>query len=161
MRLKVEIEGVYYDGENKSPVVMLKEPGTSRRIPIYVGAFEAMAVLIALDGIEVPRPITHDLAANLLKAAGDRVVRVEISKIVDEVYYSTIQLELASGALVEVDSRPSDALALAVRFGAPVYVAAEVAEMAAKEGRYKAKDEEYWRRYLEGLDRENFGKYVM
>ena len=161
MLVRMTIEGVYFDAESKSPVVILKEPEGERRVPIWIGAFEAMAILISLEGTQVPRPITHDLAAEIMRKLGARVARVEVTRLEEGVYYALVHIEESDGTLIEVDSRPSDALALAARFDAQILVEGAVLDAAAKAGRYKDKDPEYWKKYLESLDPEAFGKYRM
>ena len=156
------VDGIYYDPGTKNPVVMLTEEGGARKLPIWIGAFEAMSILLAMEKTEVPRPITHDLTAELLRRLGATVERVEVSKIVDGVYYAELKLVDSAGKSVAVDSRPSDALALAVRFDAEVYASPEVLAAAAK-GSPKGDEssEEYWKRFLENLEPEAFGKYRM
>lgn len=161
MLVKVNIEGIYYDAESKAPVVMLKEANGEMRVPIWIGPFEAMAILIATDEVAQPRPITHDVAANMLRALGGRVARVEVTKIVDGVYHSLLEVEGADGTVTEIDSRPSDAVALAARFAAPIYVARAVFDEVKRKAAGETKDQEYWRKYLEGLDAQAFGKFKM
>lgn len=159
--MRMKIEGVYLDNDNKSPVVLLKEEGANRRVPIWIGTFEAMSILIALEKTEIPRPITHDLALNLMESLGGKLSRIEIGGVEDGVYHATVIIEEPKGGEASLDARPSDALALAARREVPIYVSGEVLAEAAKAGKGEKKDEAYWRKYLEGLSSEAFGKYTM
>lgn len=161
MLVRVDIEGVYYDAESKTPVVMLKETNGEGRVPILIGPFEAMAILIATDNAEAERPITHDLAAELVKTLGGKVLRVEVTRIVDGVFMSLLHVEDKAGAVHKVDARPSDSVAIAARFKAPIYVSLAVIEAVKSRVEGKDKDPEYWKKYLEELDNSAFGKYRM
>ncbi len=111
-------------------VVILKDAERERYLPIWIGPWEASAIAMRLQGLTPERPLTHDLFAAALEAAGARVERVVISALADETYHARLVLGGAGGS-VEVDARPSDALALAVRTSAPVFAAEEVLEQAA------------------------------
>jgi RNA polymerase sigma factor (sigma-70 family) len=106
-------------------IVVLQERNGTRRLPMYTGSAEAIALACSLDAVEMPRPMTYQLAANLLTAAGSRLTEVRITRLVEGVFYAVVVVEAAGGA-VEVDARPSDALNLAVLSGAPVRVDAAV-----------------------------------
>ncbi|MBU2573695.1 MAG: bifunctional nuclease family protein [Elusimicrobia bacterium] len=110
-------------------IIFLDETGGSRIIPIWIGPMEAQAIAIRLSGYPSPRPMTHDLFFSLLKTLGLRVEKVKITDIVDNTYYSFIYVTDKEGKKrFEVDSRPSDAVALAVRFGCPIYISEKVFE---------------------------------
>jgi bifunctional DNase/RNase len=111
-------------------IVLLKEQGGDRRLPIWVGAPEAAALAIQLGGEAMPRPMTSDLLAKVIAAAGAAVERVAVNSLREETFYATIMLATGSGTK-EVDARPSDALNLALRVEAPIYVASDVMEKSA------------------------------
>ena len=106
-------------------VVVLEERNGTRRLPMYIGPAEAMALVCSLEAVEMPRPMTHQLAANLLSASGSRLTEVRITRLVEGVFYAVVVIG-APGGVVEVDARPSDALNLALVAGAPVRVDAAV-----------------------------------
>lgn len=114
---------------NKGPVVLLKGATDPRTLPIFIGTSEAQAIAIRLEGIVVPRPLTHDLLRNLMDPLGARLVRVEISELTDNTFFARLILDRDGKELV-VDARPSDAIALALRCEAPVFVAAAVMQQA-------------------------------
>ncbi|CAN5505041.1 hypothetical protein BH24GEM3_BH24GEM3_00760 [soil metagenome] len=120
----VEIAGLGVDPQSRSPIVLLREPGTERVVPIWIGISEAEAIARSLEGIETPRPMTHDLLASTVEGLGARVEEVVILEQREGIYYGVIRLATgARGRRVEIDSRPSDGLALALRTGAPIRVA--------------------------------------
>ncbi|TDN92028.1 bifunctional nuclease family protein [Microbacterium sp. BK668] len=130
--VQVRVAGVALDATQQH-VILLKPidelPGEGQILPIWIGQQEATSILIAIEGAEVPRPLAHDLMRNMLDSLGARVTRVEVSRIDDGTFYAEITLETAAGQRI-VDSRPSDAVALASRVGAPIWVADAVMDEA-------------------------------
>ncbi len=112
-----------------NPVVLLSDPETGMELPIWIGEVEAFAIQRELEGVQLPRPMTHDLMRNILVELGVELVRVEINELHDNTYYATLVLRW-NGRTFFIDARPSDSIALAVRMNAPVYVAEEVAKAA-------------------------------
>ncbi|MFA0747632.1 bifunctional nuclease family protein [Fervidibacter sp.] len=112
-----------------NPVVLLSDPETGMELPIWIGEVEAFAIQRELEGVQLPRPMTHDLMRNILVELGIELVRVEINELHDNTYYATLVLRW-NGRTFFIDARPSDSIALAVRMNAPVYVAEEVAKAA-------------------------------
>jgi len=110
--------------------ILLREVGASRRLPIIIGAFEAQAIALEIEGIKPPRPLTHDLLKQLIDNLGATILEVIIDELRENTFYAKIVLEV-SGLTNEVDARPSDAIALAVRARSPIYVAEAVMEAAA------------------------------
>jgi uncharacterized protein len=124
---------------NRTPVVILREStGQRRLLPIFIGAAEAQAINLSLKNIETPRPMTHDLMKNLLDEVGARVERITVTALRDGTFYAEIVLN-AQGEVRTVSSRPSDAIALAVRIGSPIYAEEDVLDEA---GRVEQPDEE-------------------
>ncbi|MEW6545438.1 MAG: bifunctional nuclease family protein [Bacillota bacterium] len=125
----VKVERLGMDMVSDQVVVFLKEVDGNRSLPIWIGHLEAGSIALALEGVQPPRPITHDLLKSMLDALGARVKRVSINDLRNETFYALIEVE-ADGRTFEVDSRPSDALALALRTEAPIFVAEQVLEQA-------------------------------
>lgn len=118
---RVEVSSLGLDKSSRTPVVILKESGGERILPIWIGPGEASAIAMVLAGIEFPRPMTHDLLTTVVGELGGEVVRVHIHQVVDNTYYASLILRRGS-QVITVDSRPSDSVALALRASAPIYV---------------------------------------
>ncbi len=127
--VEVVIDSVRVSLTNQQRIVVLREINAERYLPIWIGPYEAEAITIALQEIEVARPQTHDLLKNILTTLNGRLVRVEIIALSDDVFFANLVIE-ANGQILDIDSRPSDALALAVRAHIPVLVARDVMETA-------------------------------
>lgn len=127
--VEVVIESLRVSLTNQQRIVVLRELHVDRYLPIWIGPFEAESITIALQEIEIARPQTHDLVKNLFGALGARLLQVEIIALRDDVFYGNLVLD-ANGETIKVDSRPSDALALAVRAHVPILVAKEVLDKA-------------------------------
>lgn len=127
--VEVVIDSVRVSLTNQQRIVVLREINAERYLPIWIGPYEAEAITIALQEIEVARPQTHDLLKNILTTLNGRLVRVEIIALSDDVFFANLIVE-ANGQILDIDSRPSDALALAVRAHIPVLVARDVMETA-------------------------------
>jgi bifunctional DNase/RNase len=127
--VEVVIDSVRVSLTNQQRIVILREVNTERYLPIWIGPYEAEAITIALQDIEVARPQTHDLLRNVLNALNARLLRVEVVNLKDDVFYGSLILEV-NGSILEIDSRPSDALAMAVRAHVPILASREVMETA-------------------------------
>lgn len=127
--IEVVIDSVRVSLTNQQRIVVLREVNAERYLSIYIGPYEAEAITIALQEIEVARPQTHDLLKNLITQLNARLVRVEVVSLKEDVYYGSLVVE-SSGRILNIDSRPSDALAIAVRAHVPVFVAHDVMESA-------------------------------
>lgn len=157
--IRVSVSGIGFDPGSKGPVVLLKEEDGSRILPVWIGECEAIAIHIGLNGTEFQRPLTHDLLKNVITGLGYRVKSVIIDKVEGGVFYARIVL-YQGDEVIEVDARPSDALALAVRVGCTVFVEEEVMDMssiALEDGM----DPDALREYLKGIDPEDFGKFTL
>jgi hypothetical protein len=162
--LQVRIAGLSVDSTTDQPVLLLvpadegREAGVSRRaLPIWIGQAEATAILLAIQGIEPPRPMTHDLMKKALEAAELFVSRVEITRLEGGTFYAALILRGEKGEVV-LDARPSDSIALAVRFDCPVFIAEDVFDAAAVEVTEVDEDEEVerFRDFLDHVDPADF-----
>lgn len=124
---KVEVYGISFDVASKQPIVLLKVEGKNRFLPIWIGHPEAAAILMKLQKAELPRPMTHDLLASVVEHLSASVARVLVTELRENTFYAILQLD-AAGEEIQVDSRPSDAIALAVRTEAPIFVSTELLE---------------------------------
>jgi bifunctional DNase/RNase len=154
--IELSLVGVRVELPSNQPIVLLKEIEGERYLPIWIGAVEATAIAFALQGIQTPRPMTHDLLRDILKETGVEVERVTINDLVDQTFYANIRM-ISEGNPVEVSSRPSDAIALAVRLGSPIFGAEEVLEAAGIELKDDEEVEvEKFREFLDNVTPEDF-----
>ena len=136
--VEVILRAVRVDVGTSTPLLLLEEVGGSRVLPIFIGAPEATAIAYALGGVATPRPMSHDLLGNVIAALGAKVFAVEITELNDNTFFANLRL-LRSGAEINVSARPSDAVALALRVGAPILVNDE---LMSAEGRVMSLDDE-------------------
>jgi bifunctional DNase/RNase len=154
--VELSLVGVRVELPSNQPIVLLKESGGDRYLPIWIGAVEATAIAFALQGIQTPRPMTHDLMRDLLGNAGVAVERIVINELVDQTFFALIRMT-SGGETKEVSSRPSDAIALAVRINAPIYAADEVLDQAGIELKDDEETEvEKFREFLDQVSPEDF-----
>lgn len=156
------IYGVSFDMVGKQPIVLLKTAEGNKFLPIWIGHPEAAAILMKLQGASTPRPLTHDLLTDILRQLEARVVKITVTELRDNTFYARITLGV-DGSEVEIDSRPSDAIALAVRAEAPIYAAENVLEESAIE--FENEEDvnedaivEEFKRFLEDVSPEDFSK---
>ena len=155
------IKGLMIDPSSNHPIVILRNEERDVFLPIWIGVFEASAIQLELEGIEPERPMTHDLLASTFEALGAKIERIVVSDLKENTFFASIVVHQA-GESREIDSRPSDALALALRVGAPVYVSEDVLSRARTAGPSSdATDEERLKEWFEGLGEEDLGKYTM
>lgn len=160
---KVTIAGLIMDPASNTPIVILKIDEDDRTIPIWIGLLEATSIASAIQNIEFDRPMTHDLFKNFTDILNINVSKVEVNDLKDNTYYATIHFASQEKTFT-MDSRPSDAIAIAVRLHAPIYVDDKVIQKSkAGEGISEALDKseegKKWAEYLEKLNPEDFGKY--
>jgi len=161
MEIEMTIKGLMIDPITNMPIVILKDKEGNRILPIWVGIFEANAIALQIENIATPRPMTHDLLKNVLGDLEANVQKIVVCELKDNTFYAMIYLD-RDGKLIAVDSRPSDAIALALRTKSPIYVEESVVESA--KGMDLAKettDSEKLQKWLEGLNPEDLGKYKM
>jgi len=155
----MRISGLMLDPTTNMPIIVLKEVENDSVLPIWVGVFEANAIALEIEKVSPPRPMTHDLLRNLLLGLETHVQKVVVSELRDDTFYALIWLE-RNGEMMSIDSRPSDALALALRVDCPIFVDEEVLKSSriatGAAGRITGED---LRRWLEGLGDEDPGRY--
>jgi bifunctional DNase/RNase len=160
--IDVEIRGLILDPMSHSPIVVLKKPDENLFLPIWIGVFEANAIALQLEGVQTPRPMTHDLLRAVIDALGAKVVSVSVHSLVENTFHATLRMERPDGGSLEVDARPSDAIALALRCHAPIRVAHSVFRDAHALDMDEGEDQEARiREWLESLTPEQLGKYKM
>ena len=163
MFLEMKVTGITLDPFTNMPIVILKDLEGNNAIPIWIGILEASAIATELEKIDLSRPMTHDLLKNVLTALEVTVEKIEVTDLRDNTFYALIYLT-ADGKALTIDSRPSDAIALALRTKAPLFVSKSVIEKSRKVSVDKTDDKdqkEKWTEILENLSPEDFGKYKM
>ncbi|WP_415716790.1 bifunctional nuclease family protein [Maridesulfovibrio sp.] len=158
--VEMQVYGLAVENDTETPVLVLKNEEQGVVLPIWIGAMEAMAISLVLNEVSFPRPMTHDLLLSTVATFGGEVVSVDIVDIEQGTFYAEIIVR-KDGELVAIDSRPSDAVALAVRAGCPVRVSQKVLDVAGtKDIAEKIEDKSGWEDRLEGLSPDDF-KYKM
>jgi uncharacterized protein len=156
---QMQIYGVSFDMVGKQPIVLLKTVDGNRFLPIWIGHPEAAAILMKLQGAQTPRPMTHDLLNDMLDQLEAKCERVSVTELRDNTFYASITLSV-NGSEIEIDSRPSDAIALAVRCQAPIFAAEEVIEESSIEFEHEVEDQEEvvekFKDFLEDVTPEDF-----
>jgi uncharacterized protein len=162
MDVEMRIRGLMMDPNTNMPIVVLKDIASDTVLPIWVGIFEANAIAIEIEKLAAPRPMTHDLTRNLIHYMNGRLDRVVITELRDDTFYAVLWLT-QGGESVTVDARPSDAIALALRADCPIYVAEPVLAIArlSTAGPPDNASTEQLRKWLEGLNDEDLGRYKM
>jgi bifunctional DNase/RNase len=161
MEVEMKIRGLMMDPVTNMPIVILKDVNGNTVLPIWVGIYEANAIALEIEKVSTPRPMTHDLIKTLLLGLETQVRKVVVSELREDTFYALIWLE-KDGELITVDSRPSDALALALRIDCPIFVDDGVlksSKMASTMSDRVNNDE--LKRWLEGLNDEDLGRYKM
>ena len=161
VEVEVQIRGLMIDPLTNMPIVVLKDVASDAVLPIWVGIFEANAIALELEKTATPRPMTHDLMRNMARGLNAVVQKVVVSELKDDTFLAVIWLE-QDGEMVAIDARPSDAIALALRWDCPVYASRAVMDNAKQvaEGPQNASGEEM-RRWLENLNDDDMGRYKM
>jgi bifunctional DNase/RNase len=162
MWVEMKVRGLALDPVSNMPIIILRDDEEKRSLPIWVGIYEANAIALELEKISTPRPMTHDLIKNILESVDAKVEKIVVNDLRDNTFFALIHLRLGEEEIT-VDSRPSDAIAVALRVGAPIFVEEDVVrraksvEVAPKE----SDDQEKLKEWLENLKPEDFGKYKM
>jgi len=168
MEVEMKVKSLMMDPVTQTPIVILRDPSGKAILPIWVGLFEANAIALKLENVETPRPMTHDLLRAVLQSMHATVERISITDLKENTFYASVLLR-CNGQEYRVDSRPSDAIALALRAEAPIFVNKEVIKKASRPESEGAgapdmddesrKESEELRRWLERLQPEDMGKY--
>jgi uncharacterized protein len=156
----MSIKGLMLDPVSNSPIVVLKDEAEKFFLPIWVGIFEANAIALQLENVATPRPMTHDLLKNMIADLDARVARVVINDLRDSTFFAQIRV-ITGGKTLEVDARPSDAIALALRTEAPIFVAQSVLDQAQTISPDGDDSDEKLKKWFEQLGPDDMGKYKM
>ncbi len=161
MLIRLTVRGIAVDPITNMPIIILKDVEERKALPIWVGIFEANAIALELEKVSTPRPMTHDLMRSILEGLGVSVRQVIINDLKDNTFFAVIELA-RNGTAINIDSRPSDAIALALRVNAPIFVTEQVVAQAKSVEISEEKEEtDKWKEWLEHLKPEDFGKYRM
>jgi hypothetical protein len=160
MEVEMKIRGLMMDPVTNMPIVVLKDVSGTSILPIWVGIYEANAIALEIEKVATPRPMTHDLIKTLLTGLETGVRKVVVSDLRDDTFFAVIWLE-KNGQLISVDSRPSDALAIALRLDCPIYVEEQVLQTSKSSAVSEKVNNEELRRWLENLNDEDMGRYKM
>jgi uncharacterized protein len=166
MLIPMKVTGITIDPFTNMPIVILKDLEEKNAVPIWIGLVEASAIASELEGIHTPRPMTHDLLRNILGLLNIKISRIAVMDLRDNTYFATIYLQ-NGGQEIEIDSRPSDAIALALRTGSTILVDDKVIsksrqiELSTNQDEDEGKKRQKWLNLLENLTPEDFGKYKM
>ena len=167
MFIEMKVAGITLDPMTKMPIIILKDSKGDNALPIWIGIAEASAIATQIEKIDMARPMTHDLLKNILQELGVKLERVEVLDLQDNTFYANIYLNV-NGQVMPIDSRPSDAIALALRTESPIFVSEEVIQKSRTIDLKKMEEEglseeskEKLEELLENLSPEAFGKYKM
>jgi bifunctional DNase/RNase len=161
MEVEMKIRGLMMDPVTNMPIVILKDVNGNSLLPIWVGVYEANAIALEIEKVSTPRPMTHDLIKTLLLSLEAGIRKVVVNDLKDDTFYAVIWLE-RNGEAISIDSRPSDALALALRLDCPIFVEDEVLKSSKLSGAVSEKvNQEELRKWLENLNDEDLGRYKM
>ncbi|HYY68792.1 MAG TPA: bifunctional nuclease family protein [Terriglobales bacterium] len=159
--VEMKIRGLMMDPVTNMPIVILKDVNGDAVLPIWVGIYEANAIALEIEKVTTPRPMTHDLIKNLLTGLDTRVHKVVVNELREDTFYAVIWLE-RDGHIISVDSRPSDALAIALRLDCPIFVDDEVLKSSKQATAVSDRvSSEELRKWLDSLNDEDLGKYKM
>ena len=166
--IEMKVGGLTLDPVTKTPIVILKDAENKLNLPIWIGLMEATSMATELEGIKMARPMTHDLLHNMIKEVGGKVEAIEVTNLQDNTYYAAIRLKVGERDIV-IDSRPSDAISLALRTKSPIFVAAQVLESSSvlqqkedseEEADLSSVSRDKWAEILEKMSPDDF-KYKM
>ena len=161
LEVEMKIRGLMMDPMTNMPIVVLKDLSGDSVLPIWVGIYEANAIALEIEKVTTPRPMTHDLIKVVLMGLDTSIRKVVVNELKDDTFYAMIWLE-RDGRLISVDSRPSDALALALRHDCPIFVDEKVLQSSRNSATVSEKvNNEELRKWLENLNDEDLGRYKM
>ena len=160
MSVQMNIQGLMIDPVSQMPIVVLKDTSGQHVLPIWVGIFEANAIAQQLEKVQSPRPMTHDLLRSAIEHLGASIDRIVVTDLREATFYATLHL-VREGQETQVDARPSDAMALALRCDAPIFVEESVLEKSTNPADADAREPDRLRRWLETVDPQELGQYEM
>jgi hypothetical protein len=160
MEIEMKIRGLMMDPVTNMPIVILKDVNGNAILPIWVGIYEANAIALEIEKVSTPRPMTHDLLKNVLVGLNASVQKVVVNELRDDTFFALIWVE-QDGQVISIDSRPSDALALALRLDCPIFVEEEVLKNSKLSAASEKVTNEELRKWLENLSDEDLGRYKM
>jgi uncharacterized protein len=161
MQIEMTIKGLMVDPITNMPIIILRDKEGQRVLPIWVGVFEANAIALQIENVTTPRPMTHDLLKNVIQDLKARIQKIVVSDLKENTFYALIYLD-TDGETVAIDARPSDAIALALRAHAPIFVEdAVIANAKTVDFVPEKGDAERLQKWLESLDPDDLGKYKM
>jgi bifunctional DNase/RNase len=161
MEVEMRIRGLLLDPVTNTPIVILKDANSDTVLPIWVGIYEANAIALEIEKVQTPRPMTHDLLKNVLLGLDVRVQKIVVNDLKDDTFFALIWVE-REGQMMTIDSRPSDALALALRMDCPIFVDEAVLKNSKISSAFSERNtNEQLRSWLEGLSDDDLGRYKM
>ena len=158
--IEMNIKGLMVDPITNMPIIILRDVEGQKVLPIWVGVFEANAIALQIENVTTPRPMTHDLLRNVIHDLKADIQKIVVSDLKDNTFYALIYL-LVNGESMAIDARPSDAIALALRASAPIYVEDTVIDNAKPVDSFPEKRDSELHKWLESLDPNEMGKYKM
>jgi len=160
--IEMKVMGIALDTRTGSPIVVLHDKDNRKALPIWIGSAEASAIIRKIENLAVARPMTHDLIISIIDKTGFKLDRIEINDVEKETYYATLFLTNGEGKVIEIDSRPSDAIAIAIRVEAPIFVTANVLSNGSV-STDSAKDEEEaqeFKKFVQNIKPSDFAKLL-
>ena len=160
--IEMKVMGIALDTRTGSPIVVLHDKENRRALPIWIGSAEASSIIRKIENLTVSRPMTHDLVIDIIKKTGYQISKVEINDVEKETYYATIYLKNENDEVVEIDSRPSDAIAIAIRVDAPIYVNAKVLSTGSvsTDSAKDAQEAEEFKSFIQDIKPSDFAKLM-
>ena len=161
--IEMKVMGIALDTRTGSPIVVLHDKENRRALPILIGSAEASSIIRKIENLSVTRPMTHDLIISIIEKVGYKISKVEINDVEKETYFATIFLENEDdGKIIEIDSRPSDAIAIAIRIDAPIYVTANVLSngSVSTDSTKDAQEAEEFKNFVQSLKPSDFAKLM-
>lgn len=158
----MKVMGIALDTRTGTPIVVLHDKDNRRALPIWIGSAEASSIIRKIENLSVSRPMTHDLVINIVEKTGYNVAKVEINDVEKETYYAIIYLESKDGQTIEIDSRPSDAIAIAIRVSAPIFVSAKVLSSGSvsTDSAKDAQEAEEFKNFIQDIKPSDFAKLM-
>ena len=158
--VEMQLGGLGFDPKNMSPIVLLRDHEERNFLPIWIGMFEAAAIAMELQDFKPPRPMTHDLITDIISQLEAKIDRVVINEIIDNTFYAMLELSSKDGDKFQIDSRPSDAIAVSVRADVPIYVSESVMEKAKMVNAEKDEAEtKEFQDFIDNINPDDFSKY--